>query len=176
MTCNICGANEATIHLTEIVDNQIVEIHLCEPCAQEKGTDFKTHFNFGDLLAGLADFGKTSKAGVRQEIVKCSECGMSYDDFSKSGRLGCSSCYRSFSKILSPLIQRVQRSAHHLGKRPSKVPKSTRSTQDLRLLQERLRRCVQREAFEEAAQIRDAIKKLEEKGTRKRKDNKEKES
>lgn len=53
MNCNLCGLNEATIHLTEIVNDQMIEIHLCETCAEEKGTDFKTHFNFGDLLAGL---------------------------------------------------------------------------------------------------------------------------
>jgi len=161
MNCNICGANEATIHLTEIVNNQMVEIHLCEICAQEKGTDFKTHFNFGDLLAGLADFEKTAETSEKKKVLKCEDCAMTYDEFTKSGRLGCSNCYEAFSKMLVPLIKRVQRSAHHLGKKPSKISKDVRSTHDLRLLQERLRNSVQKEEFEEAACLRDEIKKYE---------------
>lgn len=169
MICNICGTQEATIHLTEIVNNQMVEIHLCETCAQEKGTDFKTHFNFGDLLAGLGpDTGKQEKgAGERRPALRCGECGMSYEDFGKTGRLGCAACYTSFSKILSPLIKRVQRANHHLGKRPSKMreasPQTSGGNQDLKLLQERLRKSIQTEAFEEAARLRDEIKQAEEK-------------
>ena len=66
MICNLCGTQEASIHLTEIVNHQMIEIHLCETCAEEKGTDFKTHFNLTDLLAGLADAGKTSKSAEKR--------------------------------------------------------------------------------------------------------------
>ncbi len=30
MLCDICHKVEATVHLTEIVDNQITELHHCE--------------------------------------------------------------------------------------------------------------------------------------------------
>ena len=50
MLCMSCQQNEATIHLTEIANNQMVEVHLCESCAEEKGADFKSQFNFGELL------------------------------------------------------------------------------------------------------------------------------
>lgn len=168
MTCNICGANEATIHLTEIVNNQMIEIHLCENCAQEKGTDFKTHFNFGDLLAGLSDFEKAEATGKPEAVLRCSECGLSFEEFTKSGRLGCSHCYVSLSKLLLPLVKRVQRSIHHVGKKPSKISMDVRSAHDLRLLQERLRKCIQSEEFEEAAQLRDEIKQVQEQGQKKR--------
>ena len=168
MICNICGTHESTIHLTEIINNQMIEVHLCEECAQQKGTDFKTHFNFGDLLAGLSEFGKTEQDAAGPQ-VKCSECGMTYDDFTKSGRLGCSHCYTVLSKMLMPLIKRVQRSTHHLGKKPSKIDPSTRTSHDLRLLQERLRKCVQDEEFEEAARLRDEIKKSQEKSRKEKK-------
>ena len=161
MICNLCGTQEATIHLTEIVNNQMVEIHLCEPCAQEKGTDFKTHFNFGDLLAGLTtEASKPTRSGERR-VGKCVECGLTYEEFGKSGRLGCAACYESFAKLLIPLIKRVQRSTHHVGKKPSKVGGEVKVTHDLRVLQERLRKSVQSESFEEAAQLRDEIKQME---------------
>ena len=163
MTCNICGTQEATIHLTEIVNDQMVEIHLCETCAQEKGTDFKTHFNFGDLLTGITEIGKSPKVGEKRPVLKCPECGLTYEEFGKTGRLGCSACYGGFAKLLVPLIKRVQRATHHVGKKPSKISREVRSVHDLRLLQDRLRKSIQAEAFEEAAQIRDEIKQMEEK-------------
>ncbi len=164
MTCNLCGTQEATIHLTEIVDSQMIEIHLCENCAQEKGTDFKTHFNFTELLAGLPEAaGKSSKSQTEKKWTgQCAQCGMTYGEFSKSGRLGCENCYDAFSKMLLPLIKRIQRSIRHVGKRPLKSGGAS-SHNDLRLLQDRLRKSVQAEEFETAARLRDEIKQFEEK-------------
>ncbi len=173
MICNVCGAQEATIHLTEIVNNQMVEIHLCETCAQEKGTEFKTHFNVGDLLAGLTEIGKPAKPGEKKLAGRCPECGLTYEEFGKTGRLGCSNCYEAFSKMLMPLIKRVQRSTHHVGKKPSKISPEMRTGQDLRMLQERLRKSVQMEAFEEAARLRDEIKQMEDKAKKGKKNKNE---
>lgn len=164
MICNICGTQEATIHLTEIVNNQMAEIHLCESCAQEKGTNFKTHFAVGDLLGGLADLQQFTKAG-KTLSGKCDSCGLTYEDFGKNGRLGCAQCYQSFSKMLLPLIKRIQRSTTHVGKRPGllKATKSSGVAHDLKVLQDRLRKTVQMEEFENAASIRDEIRQIEEK-------------
>lgn len=162
MVCNICGTNEATIHLTEIVNEQMVEIHLCETCAQEKGTEFKTHFNVGDLLSGLTNLAKEI-GGEERSWTKCPNCGLSYEEFGRTGRLGCAECYEAFSKLLLPLIKRVQHSIQHVGKRPSRLAPPLRINQDLKELQNRLVKFVQQEEFEEAARIRDQIRQLEEK-------------
>lgn len=165
MTCNLCGTREATIHLTEIVNEQMVEIHICENCAQEKGTEFKTHFSIGDLISSLGEGEKSVKNPEKKLVAKCPECGMTYDDFGKTGRLGCPACYDAFLKYLLPLIKRVQKSPFHIGKRPAHAPAQVPAIRkgDLRLLQERLRKCIQDEAFEEAARVRDEIKTLEDK-------------
>lgn len=165
MICNVCGTNEATIHLTEIVNEQMVEIHLCETCAQEKGTEFKTHFNVSDLLSGLTDLTKEITKDEKT-LTKCPNCGLSYEEFGRTGRLGCAECYEAFSKLLIPLIKRVQHSTQHVGKRPSRLAPaapSFQAKQDLRELQNRLTKLIQQEEFEEAARLRDRIKQLEEK-------------
>ena len=59
MTCDICGKKKATVHLTEIVDEQMSEMHLCEECARQKSAQMEQQFGLADLLAGLSD---TSKA------------------------------------------------------------------------------------------------------------------
>ncbi|GAI49395.1 unnamed protein product, partial [marine sediment metagenome] len=51
MSCDICHKNEASVHLTEIIDNQITELHLCEECARQKGAQMEQHFGLADLLA-----------------------------------------------------------------------------------------------------------------------------
>jgi len=162
MNCNVCGTNEATIHLTEIVNEQMVEIHLCESCAQDKGTEFKAHFNVSDLLSGLTDLA-AEVSGVVKTTTKCPNCGLSYEEFGRTGRLGCAECYEAFSKLLMPLIKRVQHATQHIGKRPSRLAPALRTGQDVRELENRLQKLIQQEEFEEAARLRDQIKQLEEK-------------
>lgn len=84
MQCNICTKKKATVHLTEIVDGQVTELHLCEECAREKSVQMEQQFGLADLLAGLADFGKQVK-DVDKVKLDCPNCGVSYDDFKKFG-------------------------------------------------------------------------------------------
>lgn len=160
MVCNVCGQNEATIHLTEILNNQMVEVHLCETCAEQKGADFKSHFDFNKLLASLADFGAELKPERVAKLV-CKNCGLTYEEFGRTGRLGCAQCYQSFDKLLVPLVKRIQRDVRHVGKVPAKAPGEAKQALEMRDLQERLRKSIQAETFEEAARIRDEIQELE---------------
>ncbi len=160
MVCDICGKNQATVHLTEIVDSQMAELHLCEECAKEKSMQMEQHFGLADLLAGLSDFGKQVD---NQEKVKltCVTCGLNYENFRKLGRLGCSGCYTSFKKYLSSLLKKIHGSSQHLGKTPIKATKAVKAKSELQELKDRLYRAVQMEEFEEAARLRDKIRELE---------------
>lgn len=162
MLCDICGKNPATVHLTEIIDNQMTELHLCEECAHEKSQQMEQQFGLSDLLAGLAEFGKPSKE-AEAVSVKCPKCGLTYSDFKKLGRLGCGDCYITFKKYLGPLLKRIHGSSQHVGKSPFKVPKVLKKKIDLQELRNRLQKLIEQEAFEEAAKMRDQIKELERK-------------
>lgn len=162
MICNVCGVKEATIHLTEIINGQMAEVHICESCAEEKGTEFKTYFNFGDLLAGVSGLENLWEPSGKKTVLVCKECGTTYEEFGKNGRLGCSGCYHSFQKPLALVIKQVQRADFHVGKKPARICKDVRNTYDLRQIQERLRKCIQSEQFEEAARLRDELKQAEE--------------
>jgi protein arginine kinase activator len=162
MLCDICGKNQATVHLTEIVDDQMTELHLCEECARQKSIQMEQQFGLSDLLAGLAEF---EKPALQKEAVllKCSNCDLTYTDFKKIGRLGCSECYSTFRKYLGPLLKRIHGSSLHLGKSPLKVTKALKKKIDLSSLRYELQKAIEREAFEEAAKIRDQIRELEKK-------------
>ena len=162
MHCDVCAKNEATVHLTEIVDGQMTKMHLCEKCAKKKGAEMEEHFGLSDLLAGLADLDVKIKPKTETE-VKCRNCGLTYSDFKKSGRLGCGECYSSFGKFLTPLLKRIHGSTQHTGKIPIKISKPAKSFSRLRELRGRLQQAIDTERFEEAAKIRDKIRDIEKK-------------
>jgi len=147
--------------LTEIVDEQISEMHLCEECAREKSVHMEQQFGLADLLAGLTDFGKQVKETEKVNL-KCTSCSMTYDDFRKFGRLGCSECYSSFRSHLSTLLKKIHGSNHHLGKAPMRVPQGQKQIiENLHDLKIRLMKAIEMEDFEEAARLRDKIHEIE---------------
>jgi protein arginine kinase activator len=160
MVCDICGKNQATVHLTEIIDDQMNELHLCEDCAHQKSAQMEQQFGLTALLAGMAEFGKPSKE-AEAVAVKCPDCGLTYADFKKIGRLGCGECYAAFRKYLAPLLKRIHGSSQHMGKTPFKAGKATKKKMDMQDLRTRLQRAIEAEEFEEAARIRDQIKELQ---------------
>ncbi|MFH1854437.1 MAG: UvrB/UvrC motif-containing protein [Candidatus Omnitrophota bacterium] len=170
MLCDICGKTQATVHLTEIVDEKMTELHLCEECAEKKGAQMESHFSLADLLAGLADLGGQFTTTKKESKIKCSRCGLTYEDFKKVGRLGCGECYTAFKEALLPLLKRIHGSTQHYGKSPkklSKPPKVSKVVKDqkdeMQDLKDKLQKAIQLEEFEEAAKLRDTIKEIEKK-------------
>jgi len=177
MLCDICAKNQATVHLTEIVDGQITELHLCERCAKEKSSQMEQQFGLSDLLAGLVDFGKNIEE--KEDLkLKCPNCKLTYREFKKIGRLGCSECYATFSKYLEFLLKSIHGANQHVGKIPGCPPlaktKEKAKTQVLEAedrldeLKDKLSQAIAQEAFEEAAKLRDSIKELETKEKQKK--------
>ncbi len=160
MLCEVCKQAQATVHLTEIVNEQMTELHLCETCANQKGAQVESHFGLADLLSGLADFSKTQEP---EEISSkaCPTCGMTYDDFRKVGRLGCAECYATFKRSLGSLLKRIHGSPIHLGKSPARLVKPVKAKTELAELKRKLDRAIENEAFEEAARLRDQIRRME---------------
>lgn len=168
MLCDICKKKQATVHITEIINNKMTELHLCEDCAKEKSFQMEQHFGLADLLAGLSDI-EVSLKEDQQSVLKCSNCGLSYEDFRKIGRLGCSQCYDAFKENLEPLLKRIHRATKHFGSAPlkrkpkkttpdgkeskSNIPKESK----IEILKQQMAEAVEKEAFEEAAKLRDMI-------------------
>jgi protein arginine kinase activator len=95
--------------------------------------------------------------------TKCPNCGLTYQNFRKIGRLGCSECYEAFKKELSPLLKRIHGADRHIGKVSLKGGKTIKDTRTLRDLKVQLEKAIQTEEFEEAAKLRDKIKDFEKK-------------
>lgn len=174
--CQICG-KPATVHFTQIVNNEMKNVDLCDECAERNGLfDLQ-----GASLAMLAALGESLFNGLKQSVsafsgVICSVCGHTPVMFKESGRLGCPNCYKDLKVIVDRLIESSQKGVCHVGKKlpqksnilgneiPSidvdaKKSKKTSAKDKLSELQSELERAIADERYEDAARIRDEIKK-----------------
>lgn len=164
MLCDRCKEKEATIHITKYVDGEKSEIYLCEKCAKETGhIDDNDVFSFKNLIAGILNPNVEDYEEKRTERVKCDNCGLTYEEFRREGRVGCAECYNTFEDKLRPLIKRIQGSENHIGKIPKDKDKYLRVKRDIQELKEEMEKVVAEENFERAAKIRDEIYALEQK-------------
>ena len=177
MQCENCREREAVIHLTQIVNNSVTTMHLCEPCAAEKGVETGSSaakFPLGDFLASLGKGGGGGEpAGETGLDVPCPSCGATMRDFRQSGRLGCADCYAAFEPHMRDLLRRLHGSTRHEGEsyRIGQVPAVGRAEPvsagvavkggALSDLRDALRKAIEAENFELAAELRDKIRVLE---------------
>ena len=161
MICSQCQERDAVVHLTQIVENAVNQVHLCEKCAAERGIETSVSVPkhpLGDFLQA-AQHQATQMPG---DAARCSYCGTSLRDFRESGRLGCARCYGAFEQSLKDLLRRVHGSATHVGRRYAAADEpALERDANLAELRGRLDDAIRGEEFELAATLRDQIRTLE---------------
>ncbi|MBL9174238.1 MAG: UvrB/UvrC motif-containing protein [Verrucomicrobiales bacterium] len=159
MQCQFCKKAAATVHLTQIVENEVKKVDLCEACAKEKGVNDPTGFSIADLLLGLGASQKMEEANAAAgNEVACPSCGFTQADFKKTGRLGCARCYEVFAEGLGALLKGMHKGTQHKGKVPPALRKAAAQKAELSRLESDLKAAIGREDFETAATLRDQIK------------------
>ena len=179
MLCDKCGKNNATVFVKQVINNKETTQHLCEQCASE----IMDIGNFSlDKFFNNPHFGspfEPALGGWQEKVLKCPVCGMSYADFSQTGKLGCSECYNTFSERILPMVRSIHGKNHHVGKvknsqcsaeaavvadkteaRPVNSADEAKFYEKI-ALQKQLQDLVMAEKFEEAAQVRDKIKAID---------------
>lgn len=166
MQCDHCGERAAAVHLTQIVDNSVTTKHLCEQCAAQLGiqTTGQVANPLSDFLASMGK-GAAEKLPPGEEAGRCQFCGGTLNDFRETGRLGCPRCYESFEGHLRDLLRRLHGSSRHVGDSyappGTQFDEKTKAQAMLSELRGQLRRAVEAENFELAAELRDRIRVLE---------------
>ena len=161
MLCDNCRERDAVVHLTKIVNNAVTQVHLCDRCAAEHGVETTvatpTH-PLGEFLQAV----QQQLAVPATEAVACHFCGMTLKDFRTTGRWGCARCYTTFEQSNRELLRRVHGSSRHTGRGyHAPHPEASQAVAELTELRERLRRAIDGEQFELAADLRDRIRVLE---------------
>ena len=174
MLCENCNNHEASVKYTQIINGEKKQMLLCENCAKEMGIDnlsFDMPINlsnfFGDLLGEYDESPFTSKLLVTNEL-KCENCGMTYDEFQNKGKMGCSNCYEAFSNKIDPLLKRLHGSTKYVGRKSNSRPETMNAKkeqnsklEEIENLKAKIKNLIKEEKYEEAAKVRDEIKKLE---------------
>lgn len=166
MICDNCKKNEATVHTIQYINGNMTEKHLCKECAEQYGNSLKelTNFDFFSNNDFIKDFFNVKLP----EEKTCPVCGFSFDDFKRSGFLGCPECYKTFRREIIPMLRRVHGNTKHVGAIPEAEGKEMQIKNRINELKNKLNDAVAKEDFEEAAKLRDEInglKKETENGT-----------
>jgi protein arginine kinase activator len=158
MVCDVCGVRDAVVKVTQVGEQGKTLVQLCERCASERGVETTVSLSKNPLGEFLHDLHKQASPTV-SDSVQCSFCSATLRDFRATGRLGCARCYSAFEPSLRDLLRRVHGSSKHLGRRyESPEIAMTEEQSLLHELRERLRRAIESEQFELAAELRDRIK------------------
>lgn len=166
MLCQICKKNEATVTIVKVVGMNKTELHVCNECANYLLGNAISSFSFsqnsmseilGSLLNAFAQYGSEENAIPYETEKKCPNCGMTYSEFLKIGKLGCNQCYEAFRKQLKPLLGRLHGRTQHIGKAPVSIKDRFDRLQRIKEIKNELQKAVLKEEYERAAVLRDKI-------------------
>ena len=170
MLCQVCNKREANVHVTKIINGVKTELHLCEECAS-KNSDMNINMpvnigvplSFQNILEGFVEMLGGGISDYVDDQISCPVCHMTFEDFRRTGKLGCSNCYSAFGSNINPLVKRLHGNIHHTGKVPKRSGGVLKTKRDIEKLKEELKAAVKNEEYEKAAKYRDEIKLLESK-------------
>lgn len=172
MICENCEERQATLHFTNYVNGKKSERHLCQQCARENGylDTEEEAYTIHDLISGLFNVNsnlvqKAETAKRNEKELACPKCKMTHQQFTKTGKFGCSECYQTFSDYLTPILRRVHGgNTKHSGKIPKRQHDHLEHRRLIQDYRDKLQELIKAEEFEEAAVLRDKIRELEKKG------------
>ncbi|MGV3243234.1 UvrB/UvrC motif-containing protein [Staphylococcus sp. 11261D007BR] len=127
------------------------------------GEDVEGTFVIKQILQHLA-----AKQGINvdqvvyREAKRCPTCQMTLKDIAHVGKFGCHDCYQTFKEDVYDIVRRVQGGhTEHSGKWPKSSEHKQALKRQLESKRAELDELVAKQAFEQAAVVRDEIKALE---------------
>jgi protein arginine kinase activator len=165
MLCQRCHQREANVHIVQIYQHQRVEHHLCEVCAKaiQEGvmaTVASHSLKVNDLLGSFIGMPSLESAHYDPGLA-CPNCGTLYAKIAEAGRVGCSDCYTTLEEALEPSLKKLHGSNTHQGKIPQRIGATLHTKRKIQELKRTLAKAVEKEAYEQAAQLRDEIRAIE---------------
>ena len=153
--CQKCH-NPATLHITEVLgEEQFEELHLCEECANKYL--YEPQQKAGAAREASSQGATRARRGCSISS-ECPLCGIKFVEFRNTGRLGCPHDYQEFREELLPLLENIHGETRHCGKTPRRLPQNKQTQSELIQLRKHLKQAVTKEAYEEAARLRDRIR------------------
>lgn len=150
MLCDDCKNKPAAIFFKEVLPDKTVELHLCEDCASKRGLLVTKKLSPLEILHKLL-----RQKSAQDEKIICPGCYMSLAEFKRVGRFGCSQCVATFDEHIKHLVKQIHQSDRHVGRRSAS---GTKKGLEIYRLREELKKALESESYEDAAEIRDKLK------------------
>jgi len=120
--------------------------------------------NLKDFLQYIFEIVENVERRNQAPTIACTNCGLSYAEFKKSGKLGCQTCYTAFRSPISQALKNIHGTNEYHGKIPQGQAEKYADMIVKRELAETrvfLKKAVEAEEFEQAAKYRDIINSLQ---------------
>lgn len=179
MICKRCGKNNAEIYYKQTVNGKTNEYALCSKCAEELKKEGKLNIklpsmfddfdisSIGGGLFGMNDLFSLPFEQKRARVAekkRCTLCSSTFDELVKSGKVGCAKCYEVFAEELGRTVESIHGRVKYSGKIPKKHRAKETKEDKIKALKNEMKAAVKAQEFEKAAEIRDAIRTLENEG------------
>lgn len=173
MLCQKCKQNNATSHIHYVRNGVVRDMYLCNTCATEYKSENLYDGDIFNMLSSLLNNGAEA-SNLSNIKLKCDCCGAEFNEIRRTGKVGCSNCYKVFEAQLSPIVARIHKNTVHIGKKPENIEdtvdiKHEDISDDCKYkeptiadLRRELNEAIEKEEYEKAAVIRDKIKAMEE--------------
>ena len=100
-----------------------------------------------------------SKASPPVSVI-CPKCGTTAAHFGENHRFGCPECYKIFVRELHDILQKIQPASVHRGRIPAGKAQLAVLEEAIAHARNNMGRAIKNEDYEEAARLRDEIRRL----------------
>lgn len=147
--CEVCGKYKAVIKVRKVIGGVIKESWVCENCVNKVGQKEQSALGTG-----------AAKPERKYPEKVCPDCLTSATEFRKTLQVGCPRCYEILKDEIEEFSLHFHGVSSHIESSPVKMSFPKVSVAELK---RRLELAIKLENFEEAARLRDEIRRLESK-------------
>ncbi len=164
MLCEKCQKKEATVFYSEVKGKQRQQHCFCESCANTISPIIEkpdVEDSLKKILSDFLDIFLFQLSSIEKQNEKCSFCGMTFQEFQKHPRLGCANDYEVFKKYIESMLETMNSSTRHIGKKAKQFLQKKENTENIEKFKSKLKIAIAEERYEDAAVLRDQIAQLE---------------
>ena len=114
MLCDICGKENAVLHINEKIGNNSYQIHICKNCEINGNLIEKClELEFNNINTIFPNYksipSKKKKKKTSNSNKLCKVCGYSLDDFLKTGLVSCPKCYEYLKSDINKAVKKIHK-------------------------------------------------------------------
>lgn len=164
MLCQKCQQKPATARYIEVVEGRAVEQHVCADCLAKYLQGGPEAFSLNEVKPRLHEPGMRmeSRPPLQQRTRQtCPTCNTALSVVMEKKTVGCADCYRHFHNAIEEILPRIQPDTQHQGRGRVRDDARARIRTELQNKRALLRSVLKLEDYEQAAVLRDEIRRLE---------------